>query len=146
MTGLAAALVGLVLLAPAVAGAQCTVTATPIAFGTYLPFAATPTDNTGNVTSACAFNGYTIALNAGINGGGNFANRRMASAGAFLLYQLYSDAAHATVWGDGTGGTSTVAAPCLFCRRTHTVFGRITARQAARPGTYSDTILVTVTF
>src|SRR5712691_6094979 len=94
-------LAALVLLAPAMARAACTVTANPVAFGVYLPFSATPTDSTGSVQVNCigSFNSpFTIALNAGLHSGGSFANRRMISGGSFLSYQLYSDAARTTVW------------------------------------------------
>jgi spore coat protein U-like protein len=143
-------------LAPSWALAQsggCTVLALPVIFGTYIPFSGTPNDSTGSVTVTCSGavpSGYVIALNAGIFGGNNFANRRMATVGGFLDYQLYSDPAHTIVWGDGTGGSNvTTGPPCLspsYCGATYTVYGRIPARQAARPGIYTDVTLVTVTF
>jgi spore coat protein U-like protein len=139
-----------VLLVPAVARAQCTAIATPVGFGTYLPFSPTPTDSTGSVTVTCnRFVGsFTIALNAGANDGGSFARRRMRSNGtSFLHYQLYTKATRTIVWGDGTGGSSTVGAFCFVrCSTSATIFGRIPPRQAVRPGTYADTTLVTITF
>ena len=144
----ALALVAMSLLVPAVARAQCSVSATPVSFGTYLPFSGTPTDSTGSVTVGCLFIGpYSIALNAGLNGGGSFANRRMGSGSARMFYQLYTNATRTTVWGDGTGGSSVVNGFCfVVCSNPYTVYGRIPARQAVRPGTYIDTIVVTVTF
>ena len=103
-----AILIGLLTLAPVAARAACTVSANLLAFGVYPPFSGTPTDSTGEVRVQCSsgFTGlYTIALNAGLNSGGSFANRQMASGANRLSYQLYRDAARTSVWGDGTGGT-----------------------------------------
>ncbi|WP_211854797.1 Csu type fimbrial protein [Plastoroseomonas hellenica] len=139
-------LVALILLLPLSARAQCTVTVAPVSFGTYLPFSATPDDATGSVRVACTnfAGGYTIALGSG---GGTIPARRMASGSATLLYQLYTTAARTTIWGNGTGGSVMVSGSCLVvCSQTYSVYGRIPARQAARPGTYVDTIVVTVTF
>lgn len=136
----------LILLLPVAARAQCTVTAAPVSFGTYVPFSATPDDATGSVRVACSnfSGGYTIALGSG---GGTISARRMASGSATLQYQLYTTAARTTVWGNGTGGSVVVSGSCFFlCSQIYSVHGRIPARQVARPGTYVDTITVTVTF
>lgn len=134
------------LVLPAAARAQCTVAATPVAFGVYLPSSASPTDATGSVRVACTnfIGGYTIALGSG---GGSIPARRMASGNATLQYQLYTTAARTAVWGNGTAGGVVVPGSCLtLCDQTYTVYGRIPARQSPRPGTYADTITVTVTF
>jgi spore coat protein U-like protein len=145
-------LVALMLLAPAAAQAACTVSASGVAFGVYNPFSATATDATGTVTLSCSsssgLGGYDIALSSG--SGGSYAGRRMSSGSANLPYQLYSDATHSQIWGDGTGGSSTVAGadniPLLSGTSIHQVYGRIAARQVASPGPYSDVIVVTVTY
>jgi spore coat protein U-like protein len=69
----------------------------------------------------------------------------MASGGAFLLYQLTPTPAHTTVRGDGTGGTSTPRPLPVLPQDTYRLRPD-PGPQAARPGTYSDTILVTVIF
>jgi spore coat protein U-like protein len=143
-------LAAVMLLAPATGHAVCSVSASGVAFGVYNAFAGAPTNSTGTVTVNCSrfFGAYTVALNGGLNGGGNFSNRRMTTGTALLGYQLYMDAGHTAVWGDGTGGSATVNAGTCFanCNTTYGVHGRIPARQAVGPGTYGDTILVTVTF
>lgn len=149
------ALVALLILTPAVGqAASCTASATGIAFGTYVP--SSTSNSTGTVTISCSsvMGGggvnYTIALNAGVNSGGSFSNRRMSSGSSYLSYQLYTDAAYSQVWGDGTGGTSTVSGTCSgsmgSCSSSKTVYGRIPAPQNPSPGSYSDTITVTVTY
>lgn len=137
-------LAALVLIAPATARAACTVSAAPVAFGAYPPFAAAPTDSTGTVTVHCtpAAN-VVIALSTG--GSGTYSSRQMSHGAARLNYQLYSNAARTTVWGNGTGGTVTVSARVAGNQR-FTTFGQIPALQGVTPGAYLDTITVTVTF
>lgn len=144
-------------LTSSMAYAACTVSASGIAFGTYPPFSTTPTNATGTVTVSCSgllglLISYTIALNAGVNSGGSFSNRRINSGSSYLSYQLYTNATYSQVWGDGTGGTSTVSGICLItllgipCTSTNTIYGQIPALQAPSPGAYTDTITVTVTY
>ncbi|HEV2303422.1 MAG TPA: spore coat U domain-containing protein [Stellaceae bacterium] len=146
------ALAALVVFLPAAAqAARCTVTATGIAFGIYVPFSSTAGTSAGTISVQCmGLNGiYTIALNAGINGGGNFSNRRMSNGVSYLGYQIYTDAAHTIVWGDGSGGTVTVSATCTpgICSNSYTTYGRIPGTQiTATPGSYSDVTTVTVTY
>ena len=148
----------LALLLPATArAATCTVAATAINFGTYVPSNANPTNITGTVTITCSSTSnqtvnYTIALNQGLNSGGSFSNRRMTNGATFLSYQLYTNSARTTVWGDGTGGTSTVTGSfrCNRCTNTKsnsTNYGQLPGLQwSASPGVHSDTITATVTF
>jgi spore coat protein U-like protein len=144
--GLAAAM----LIVPAVGHAVCSVSASGVAFGVYDPFSGVATNATGSVMVRCSqfFGAYTVALNAGLGGVGNLSNRRMRAGAAVLGYQLYFDAGHTAVWGDGTSGSVTVnSGTCLAnCNSTYTVHGRVPARQPAVPGIYGDSILVTVTF
>jgi spore coat protein U-like protein len=145
-------LAALMLLAPAAAQTACTVSASGVAFGVYNPFSATATDATGTVTLSCSIasglGGYNIALGTG--GSGSYAGRRMSSGSSILHYQLYLDAAHSQIWGDGTGGSSIVAGadniPLLSGTSIRQVYGRIAARQVASPGPYTDVIVVTVTY
>jgi len=149
------ALAALLVFAPTAADAACSVTATGVAFGTYVP--SSTSNSTGTVTVSCSallgvLFSWTIALNAGVNSGGSFSNRRMASGSSYLSYQLYTNSGHTTVWGDGTGGTSTVSGSCLIsllgipCTGSATVYGQIPALQNPSPGAYTDTITVTVTY
>lgn len=146
MLGLAAVM----LLAPATGQAVCSVSSSGVAFGVYIPFSGAAANGTGSVTVNCSqfFGAYSVALSSGLNSGGSFSNRRMGTGAALLGYQLYMDAGHTAVWGDGTGGSVTVNSGTCFanCNTTYTVHGRIPARQTVSPGSYGDTILVTVTF
>ncbi len=121
----------------------CTVSVTPVNFGNYSPFAAA-LDSTGQVSVNCTgVASYTVTMNAGIHGGGSFVGRRMSNGQSALSYQLYSDAARTMVWGDGSGGSTSVSAPSSGAL---TVYGRVPARQNVSAGAYSDTILVTIDY
>lgn len=143
-----AALAAVLLLLPASArAATCTVSATPVAFGVYPPFSGTPTTSTGTTTVHCVAGAANIVIALSTGGGGAYANRRMSNGASNLTYQLYSDAAHTMIWGNGTAGTVTVSAHVPSNgTQNNTVYGQIPALQGVRPGAYTDTITVTVTY
>jgi spore coat protein U-like protein len=87
---------------------------------------------------------YNIGLDAGTGSGATVATRKMTGA-ATVIYSLYSDSAHSTVWGN-TVGTDTVAATASGLRQNHTVYGRVPAQGSPPAGTYADMITVTVTY
>ncbi|HUZ63669.1 MAG TPA: spore coat U domain-containing protein [Acetobacteraceae bacterium] len=133
----------------------CTAAASAVAFGVYDPGTGAPTDTTGTVTVTCSalislLVSYTITLTTG--GGGSFAARSMAGPLApRLAYQIYADAARTRIWGDGTGGTSTVTDGYLLqllgpVVRQYTMYARIPAGQLVSAGTFGDTVTVVVTY
>lgn len=141
---------------PTAKAAVCLVAASGISFGNYIPSSGGPTDSTGTVTVTCTAVSeqvqYSIALNAGQNAGGNLAGRRLQNGLSTISYQLYTDAARTTVWGDGTGGSSMLTdsylcAPCVGQARIFNAYARMPGGQfTASPGLYVDTITVLVTF
>jgi len=148
--------------ATAAEAVSCGVTATSVAFGNYVSPGGAVVDSTGTVSVTCTPDrvllvcsaSYTIALSAG-NSVLGFAPRRMSGSGFTLDYNLYTNGARTTVWGDGSGVTSTVPETitssilgliCLPGIKNSTVFGRVPANQNVGVATYSDSIVVTVTF
>jgi spore coat protein U-like protein len=134
-------------------GETCTIQASAVNFGSYDPFTSAPTDATGTVSVTCeapasVLVSYTMLLSPG--GSGSYASRTLASGSYTLNYNLYTSAAHAAVWGDGSAGTSTISDGYLLnvgsVTRDYPVYGRILAAQNAAVGTYSDTITVTVNY
>jgi spore coat protein U-like protein len=129
----------------------CSATATALAFGTYVPGAGALTNNS-TISVKCTKNTpYTVALNAGTSSGGTLAQRLMASGANRLQYNLYTTAPLTSVFGDGTGSTLTVAGTGagVATANSVTVFGQLpdnATNQAAVPGSYSDTITVTVSY
>ena len=129
----------------------CSATATALAFGGYTPGAGALT-NTSTISVKCTkTTPYTVALNAGSSTGGTLAQRLMASGANRLQYNLYSSTAYTTILGDGTGTTllSAGVGAGLSTANALTVYGQLpdnATNQAAVPGSYSDTITVTVTY
>lgn len=136
------------------AAQTCSVGATGVAFGNYSGSASVPTDATGTVSVSCVTVvpvsvSYTIQLSAGL--GGTISNRKMTSGANTLSYQLYLDAAHGSIWGDGTSGSGTASdsygLPLLgSATRNHTVYGRIPIGQRIAPGLFNDLVTVLVNY
>lgn len=120
----------------------CTVNTASVAFGNYDVFAGASTDSTGNISVSCdTSTSYSIALSAG---SGSISARTLTGTGSTLYYNLYADPARTLVWGDGSGGSTTVSNTAIS--GSHTVYGRIPAGQNVTAGTYTDTLVITVTF
>jgi spore coat protein U-like protein len=128
---------------------------TSMAFGAYNPGQTTATTANATITLACTGSllgalgpsylpPYTMSLSAG---GGSFAQRLMTTGTTTLKYQIYTSSGYGTVWGDGSGTTSTVAGGNDGnASETLTAYGSIPAGQFVKPGSYTDTITVTVTY
>ncbi|WP_288192257.1 spore coat U domain-containing protein [uncultured Phyllobacterium sp.] len=89
---------------------------------------------------------YNIGLDVGVGTGATVASRKMtAPGGALVNYTLYSDTNRTNVWGQ-TIGTDTVSASGSGAAQSYTVYGRVPVQTTPAPGTYTDTITVTVTY
>lgn len=141
------------------AAADCNATATGVAFGAYDPLVTTSDDSTGTITVTCTNTGgggttvnYSIALSTGVSG--TYSQRYMSAGTPKLNYNLYRDSARSLVWGNGSGGTSLITGSLTVGNgvgngtksATYTVYGRAPAQQNAAPGTYADSIVITLTF
>jgi spore coat protein U-like protein len=128
--------------------ANCTVSTSPVAFGSVNPISGANVDATGSVTVACTNGtGWSATANAGGGTGATLASRRMASGGNLLTYALYTDSGRTTVWGDGTASTAPVTGTGSGSDQTVTIYGRVPSGQTAvPPGSYTDTVSVTVTY
>jgi spore coat protein U-like protein len=135
--------------------ASCSITTTPVAFGAYDPLvanASTALNGTGAINATCTSGASTtIALGEGSSPAGTSTPaapaRRMSDGQAtphYLTYSLYQDNGRSQVWGNTLAtsasftGTGTSAAV--------TVYGTVDAGQSAPPGSYSDTVVATITF
>jgi len=127
---------------PGLASAECSLNVVGLTFGSYDPFSVTDTDITGGVSITCDTDtSAQVSLSAG---SGPFAARQLKSGLNALLYNLYADPAHLSIWGDGSPGTNLVS--FSGTAGSYTVYGRIPAGQNVPVGTYGDTITVTLTF
>jgi spore coat protein U-like protein len=104
-------------------------------------------NQTSTITVQCTnTTPYNIGLNAGVNGG-SVTTRQMKGGPTSQLinYSLFSNAGLTQNWGQ-TVGTDTVAATGNGAAQGFTVFGQVPAQTTPTPGTYTDTITVTVTY
>ena len=126
----------------------CTVSATALSFGSYDVFASAPRDATGTVVYRCNQHARDIAITIDSGGAPSFNPRRMLNGTEALSYNLYLDAGHSVIWGDGTAGSR------AFIERNPRnnrdivlpVYGRIPAGQDVSVGTYRNTVTVTIQF
>jgi spore coat protein U-like protein len=127
---------------------SCTVSASPFAFGNYNGIASGMHDATGDISAICTVGtSYTVALDAGLGTGATQANRKLTGpASAELNYGLFTDAARSTIWGDNTGGTGWLVGSGSGVAQAATIYGRIPPGQPATVGSYSDTIMLTLSY
>jgi spore coat protein U-like protein len=128
-----------------------------MSLGAYAGFQPAPLDSSGAFVVTCFRfgGGATQPVTVGIGPSavsGAIATRQMRlAAGTDLLnYNLYRDAGRSLVWGDIVG-TNTLTQNLTVGNGasnavTFTLYGRITALQDVRAGTYNDSLTVTVTY
>jgi spore coat protein U-like protein len=119
----------------------------PVRFGVYDVFATQANDSgVGSITIDCKGSGndnLEVALSTGQSH--SYTTRVMRSGSNRLNYNLYTGADRSAIWGDGHGGSQLMTVRKNKAT-TLTVFGQIPAGQDATVGTYTDTIVATVTF
>lgn len=126
--------------------ASAQVSATPLAFGSYNPIDTDATDEESIVSvTATVGTTYNIAIDAGHGSGATAAARKLEAPGDDLTYSVYRNSARTEVWGN-TFGNNTQAGVGNGTAQNITVYGRIPAQQSARPGSYQDTLTVTVSY
>ena len=137
--------------------ANCTISATDLAFGNYDPVVANNTTGadvygTSTVTVACTKGAPNvwIGLDAGANAASATGTTRAMSAagGNYLNYDLYTanpNPAPGSVWGNTQAtGKSYVAAS--KAATAISVFGRIPKGQDAAAGSYTDQVTATINY
>lgn len=132
--------------------AACTISTVPLEFGNYDPIVdnkTAPLTGTGFVSTTCTIGSdVIITLGQGANPAGGSTDtiplRQMASGNDRLAYFLYSEPTRITVWGNtaltGKADTGTGAASQL------TIYGAVTGGQNKPVGSYTDTVVATVTY
>ncbi|XSG83406.1 MAG: Csu type fimbrial protein [Methyloligella sp. ZOD6] len=122
---------------------NCTVSAQDIQFGT-TGFLTANIDAQGQITATCtADTPFTIGLNNGTTGTGPTA-REMSSGGNVVTYGIYKDAGHSDPWGNagaelqGSTGTGTA--------QQFVTYGRVPPQTTPPPATYTDSVIVTLTY
>lgn len=121
-------------------GGECSVTGATLDFGSY---SGDSKDVDVPISFSCnAPTNIAISMDGGTTG--DPSNRQMFNVGntSQILYQLFRDSTRTQFWGvfpnDSADFTNAQ-------NGTPTVFGRIDAGQSPLPGSYSDTVLITLT-
>ncbi len=139
----------------------CTLNVSPMSFGTYNPTLTTAVGTSTSGTLLCTYTGTGFTANITVSTGnsGSYATRHLVLGAQSLNYNVYLDPGYTVIFGNGSAGTSdfTVCYPggSVVCTGTTvqsgvtytgTVYGRIPAGQNVKAGTYTDTLVVTVTY
>lgn len=135
---------------PARADIACSIAGvTPVSFADYKVFETSPKDAQGSVTYLCRGVGQrTVRIDLTSGSSGRFNPRSMSSSGGVLPYNLFLDSACTTIWGDGTGGSSRYGplSPPNNTAVVVPIFGRIPPGQNVAPGSYADSVILTLDF
>jgi len=154
-------------------GRTCTIETRPLSFGIYDPSANTDVDATGQIIYTCESGGGggtsrepPPGRGGGGGGGGaggsqtirielwqglqnSFVPRHMTGAGSSLLdYNIYLDATHRTIWGNGVDITQVYidSHPPNGTPVIVPAYGRIFARQNPVAGQYYDSVITAILF
>lgn len=124
--------------------ASCQVSASNLNFGN---FTGAQVQATSTISVTCTdTTSYAVGLGPGTASGATVTSRAMTGPSSTTLsYALYSDSSHSTNWGD-TSATNEVSGTGTGSAQTLTVYGVIPSGSMPIPGSYTDTITVTVTY
>ena len=123
----------------------CNISANSLNFGSVGNLGSS-VSGTSTITVQCT-NGdaYNIGLNAGTGSGATVTSRLMTYGSYTVTYSLYQNSAHTTVWGN-TIGTNTVSGTGTGSTQTITVYGLVPVQTAPAAGTFTDTVVATITY
>lgn len=135
---------------------NCTVSTTGISFGTYNPLNMVGNSSTGNWAVTCTATGsgsgtVTGTLSVSTGASDSYATRYMLAGANKLAYNVYLDPGHSEILGNGSGGSyaptesGTVTAGQIY-QVSGALYGFMPASQNVAPGSYADTLVVTVTY
>jgi len=130
-------------------GAACTIETRPLSFGIYDPEAGANLDALAQVIYTCNQHANKIRIEMTTGTSNQFTPRYMyTNAVDSLAYNIYLDATHRTIWGQGLFGTDVYfennppnGTPVIV-----PAYGRIPGGQNPPPGQYADVLTVRVLF
>ena len=144
---------------------NCTVSTATVAFGAYDPVAANAASDlvapAAPLTVTCTKGATGVTIDLG-QGGNYSTGRRMTDGTDFLDYQLYKASTEASgaacasppssgagIWGSTSGGSTLTPSSPTWSAATGLVFnicGVVPQAQDVGVGSYTDTVVATVTF
>jgi spore coat protein U-like protein len=124
---------------------SCTVTTTNLNFGSVSVLSAN-VDASNSVSVICtSTTPYQVRLDGGVAAATDPTQRKMSLGANKITYGLYRELARSLPWG-ATDGTNTQAGTGTSSAIGHTIYGRIPPQTSPPPGTYTDTVVVTISF
>ena len=129
--------------------AVCTVSTTPVTFGSYDVFSSSPLDAEGSITVSCNESPQPtviVSIETSPNSGSFDPRMMKLTAGSDMLeYNFYNDTSRTQIWGDGSGNTF-IQSIRVHKKRpwTQPVYGRVPPLQDVSAGSYSETVTVTI--
>jgi spore coat protein U-like protein len=133
--------------------ANCAVTATSVNFGVYDPLASAPTTASGALTITCT-QGSAPVITVGLGLNAQASVRRLSSGSAFIPYSLFQPTSNApaascagasVAYPTSAPGFALTSAPSI-APRSYNVCAQIAPGLDVAVGSYTDTVIVTVTF
>lgn len=134
--------------------ASCTISVATLNFGTVpgTAVASAATNASANISVTCTSGSpYSIGMDNGANASGS--QRRMKSGSNFLNYNLYVDSGLTNAWTTASSSSTCSSANSCYlgtgngAAQTVPVYGRMPAvGTAPPPGSYSDTVTMTITY
>lgn len=123
----------------------CSVSVSPVAFGSVRPGEAR--EASGSLEVACTpGTAWTASADVGTGPGASHARRKMSGSRGQIAYSLYP-AGERNPWGDGSGSSATIGDTGTGERRSYPIRGRISGGQDDLPsGEYSDLVTVTISY
>jgi spore coat protein U-like protein len=123
----------------------CSVSAATVNFGSS-GVIQSALDATGNIAVTCTNSApYTISLDGGNAVASDPTQRQMALASETITYGLYRNAGRSQPWGD-SAGVNTASGTGTGLTQNYPVYGRVPAQTTPSPGTYTDTVVVTLNY
>jgi spore coat protein U-like protein len=143
------------------AATTCTLTPTSAVFGSYDPASTTALSVIATGTINCTYTGtgFDATLTLSTGSSGSYAPRTLVLGTHKLNYNVYLDPAHTAVLGNGSSGTYAIT--ICFAGGTFTcpggggtsgvtlsapIYGMLPGGQDVPAGTYSDTLVLTITY
>jgi spore coat protein U-like protein len=129
---------------------SCSINADPLAFASYDSASPSATSGTGTVRVRCTLGAPVIIMlgegsNAEAGSSAELPLRRLNAGGAdFLSYGLYQDAAMTQSWGDSEASGKGSLGQGI--EESHSVYAKIPQGQNVPAGSYTDSVLATVSF
>ncbi|MFA7542212.1 MAG: spore coat U domain-containing protein [Lysobacterales bacterium] len=126
---------------------SCTIAVNDLPFGTVDTLATSHDASTTGTVTCTGIAPVEIAFDAGTGGTSTLATRLMEQGANTIAYNLYRDAGHTEILGDGTGGTVTIDINSSGSSDAFTVYGLTAPSQNPKPvGSYASTVTATVTY